>query len=209
MKALLVAIVALGAFFALGFAVVRGGEPAALFGWEVSLQNHSTLVAWWLTWACYPQALLPVGVALLLVAWRVPSWRARIVFSVVVLVCVLASGRPVPTSLHAAAPLRLGRATGNCVFVSEFARGDRYRLLFTMGLDDRRFGFAPRRAGRRSQPCWPSWRLRSAGRVWRWALTTSPTLPGARCWRSRSSRRAWPHSRSQPCERASCGAAGV
>ena len=86
MKALLVAIVALGAFFALGFAVVRGGEPAALFGWEVSLQNHSTLVAWWLTWACYPQALLPVGVVLLLVAWRVPSWRARIVFSVVVLV---------------------------------------------------------------------------------------------------------------------------
>ncbi|HEY1654334.1 MAG TPA: phosphatase PAP2 family protein [Candidatus Tumulicola sp.] len=86
MKALAVAVVALAAFLALGFAVVRGGEPGALIGWEVVLANHGALIAWWLTWACYPQLLGPLAIALLIVAWRVPSWRARIVFSIIMLV---------------------------------------------------------------------------------------------------------------------------
>ena len=64
-------------------AVARYGEPAALFAWEGPLVDHSTLVAWWLTWACYVYVLVPLAIALLLVAWRVPAWRARIVLSVV------------------------------------------------------------------------------------------------------------------------------
>jgi membrane-associated phospholipid phosphatase len=79
-----VAVVAFAAFLALGFAV-KPGEPSAFVAWEVALQNHADLIAWWLTWACYPQLLLPLGIVLLIVAWRVPAWRARIIFSVVVL----------------------------------------------------------------------------------------------------------------------------
>ncbi|MEO6834598.1 MAG: phosphatase PAP2 family protein [Candidatus Tumulicola sp.] len=85
MKALATAIVAFGLFLALGFYVTRAGEPATLVGWEVALANHSSLIAWWLTWGCYVQALGPIAIVLLVVAWRVPSWRGRIIFSVVAL----------------------------------------------------------------------------------------------------------------------------
>lgn len=83
--AAVIAAIAFGAFLALGFAV-KPGEPPALAGWEIALQNHSDLIAWWLTWACYAQLLLPLAIVLLIVAWRVPAWRARIIFSVVMLV---------------------------------------------------------------------------------------------------------------------------
>jgi membrane-associated phospholipid phosphatase len=84
-KALVVAIVAFACFAALGMDVVRHGEPAPLFAWERTLVNHSTLAAWWLTWAAYEQLLFPLAIVLLVVAWRVPAWRARIVFSIVLL----------------------------------------------------------------------------------------------------------------------------
>jgi len=83
---LLLAAVAFGAFVALGFSVVRSGEPAALAAWEHAIVNHSTLLAWWLTWSCYVYVLGPLVVALLVVAWRVPSWRARILFSLAMLI---------------------------------------------------------------------------------------------------------------------------
>lgn len=84
--AIAAAAVAFGLFLALGFNLTRGDEPGLFAGWEVALANHSSLVAWWLTWACYPQFLGPIVVVLLVTAWRVPAWRARIVFSVVMLV---------------------------------------------------------------------------------------------------------------------------
>jgi membrane-associated phospholipid phosphatase len=80
-----IAVVAFVAFLALGFAVSHGGEPVPLVGWAHALLDHGTLVAWWLTWSCYPQVLVPLAVVLLAIAWRVPSWRARIVFSVILL----------------------------------------------------------------------------------------------------------------------------
>jgi membrane-associated phospholipid phosphatase len=84
-KALLVAVAALACFVALGIEVTRYGEAPWLLTWEDSLVNHSTLVAWWLTWSCYIQVLVPLVLVLLIVAWRVPAWRGRIFFSIIVL----------------------------------------------------------------------------------------------------------------------------
>ncbi|HZV77921.1 MAG TPA: phosphatase PAP2 family protein [Candidatus Babeliales bacterium] len=78
-----VAVVVFLMFTALGFWVVRNGEPAPLVVWERSLVGRSTLVAWWLTWSCYIQVLAPIAVILLIVAWLVPAWRGRAIFSVV------------------------------------------------------------------------------------------------------------------------------
>lgn len=50
------------------------------------------MIAWWLTWSCYPYVLVPLSLVLLLVAWRAPAWRARILLSVgMLLVCWLAA----------------------------------------------------------------------------------------------------------------------
>ncbi|HVS45715.1 MAG TPA: hypothetical protein VMS32_03540, partial [Verrucomicrobiae bacterium] len=73
------------AFFALGWYVTRIGEPAPLLAVERAILNHSTLLAWWLTWGCYWEVLVPAGIALIVVAWRFPQWRARIVWSLVTL----------------------------------------------------------------------------------------------------------------------------
>ncbi|MDQ2991695.1 MAG: phosphatase PAP2 family protein [Candidatus Eremiobacteraeota bacterium] len=80
------------AFLALGLYVLRFGEPGPLAKLSGALLDHSTLVAWWLTETCYPIVLGPVGIVLLFVAWRVPAWRSRILFSLgALLVCWLAS----------------------------------------------------------------------------------------------------------------------
>ena len=84
-SALILAAVAFAAFLALGFDVVRFGEPPLLDAWRESLVDHSTLVAWWLTWSCYLYVMAPLAVVLLIVAWLAPAWRARIIFSVVML----------------------------------------------------------------------------------------------------------------------------
>lgn len=81
-----VAVVSFALFLALGFAVRHAPDPAPLLTWEAGLQNHSTLVAWWLTWACYVQVLVPLALVSLIVAWRVPAWRSRAIFGVVMLV---------------------------------------------------------------------------------------------------------------------------
>jgi membrane-associated phospholipid phosphatase len=86
LRSAVVAALCFAAFVALGLAVERRPDPPALLTWEVTLQNHSALLAWWLTWACYVQVLVPLSIALLIVAWRVPGWRGRIVFSIVMLV---------------------------------------------------------------------------------------------------------------------------
>jgi undecaprenyl-diphosphatase len=80
------------AFVLLGVEVARFGEPSFLVGAEAALVNHSSLVAWWLTMSCYAQVLGPLGIVLLIVAWRVPAWRGRILFSLgALLVCWLAA----------------------------------------------------------------------------------------------------------------------
>ncbi len=83
--AAILAVVAAALFAALGLWATRYGEPPSLLLWERSLLDHSTLVAWWLTWSCYPLVLAPLAALLLVLAWRFPAWRARIVFSVVIL----------------------------------------------------------------------------------------------------------------------------
>jgi membrane-associated phospholipid phosphatase len=80
-----VAALSFAAFFALGIDVTRRGEPAIFLDWARAVQGHSALIAWWLTWTCYLYVLAPLAVVLLLVAWRMPSWRGRIILSVVVL----------------------------------------------------------------------------------------------------------------------------
>lgn len=84
-RAMIVMIVAATLFAVLGVQVVHFGEPAALSAWEHSLVGHSTLIAWWLTWSCYVQVMVPIAVILLIVAWLAPEWRVRIIFSVAML----------------------------------------------------------------------------------------------------------------------------
>jgi len=84
------AVVCAVVFVALGWYVARFGEPAPLRAWEAAWVNHSTLLAWWLTWACYAYVLGPIGLILLGVACRYPQWRVRIVWSLVsLLLCWL------------------------------------------------------------------------------------------------------------------------
>ena len=84
-RSLLVAVAAFACFIALGVDVVRHGEPAMLVAFQQSLANHSTLIAWWLTWLCYGGVLAPMTVGLLILAWLAPVWRSRIVFSIAML----------------------------------------------------------------------------------------------------------------------------
>lgn len=81
----LAAAIAASLFVTLGFDVTRSGEPATFVALEKALLGHGALIAWWLTWTCYVYVLAPVAVVLLAVAWRVPAWRTRILFSIVML----------------------------------------------------------------------------------------------------------------------------
>jgi undecaprenyl-diphosphatase len=80
------AVVALALFLALARAVGRNPDPAWLLTIETAWVNHSTLVAWWLTWFGYAYVLGPVCLVLLFVAWRYPQWRVRALFSIFMLV---------------------------------------------------------------------------------------------------------------------------
>jgi membrane-associated phospholipid phosphatase len=81
----LAAVAAFALFLWLGRFVTTNGEPPGFWAGELPLLNHSTLVAWWLTWACYPKVLIPICLVLLVVAWRFPAWRGRVLLSVVLL----------------------------------------------------------------------------------------------------------------------------
>ena len=54
-----------------------------LMATEMSWVDHGTLIAWWLTWLCYPQVLLPISVVLIAVAIRYPQWRPHVIFSII------------------------------------------------------------------------------------------------------------------------------
>ncbi|HEV7178791.1 MAG TPA: hypothetical protein VGN11_02905, partial [Candidatus Baltobacteraceae bacterium] len=79
------ALVAAGLFFVLGNMLGHRPDPAGLLTLEASWVNHGSLVAWWFTWLGYAYVLAPLSAALLIVAWRFPTWRGRIVLSVVLL----------------------------------------------------------------------------------------------------------------------------
>ncbi|HEY3676504.1 MAG TPA: phosphatase PAP2 family protein [Candidatus Tumulicola sp.] len=83
-----VALLSFVAFWLLGNAVRSNGEPANFLAIEAQLAGRGVLAAWWLTWTCYPQMLIVVGIVLLALAWRYPAWRSRILFSIAsLLVC--------------------------------------------------------------------------------------------------------------------------
>jgi membrane-associated phospholipid phosphatase len=84
--ALVAAAIAFALFIALGYYVSHHPEPVALVALEAAWVNHGTLIAWWATWLCLPQFLVPLCVVLLLVAWRAPAWRSQILFSLAALV---------------------------------------------------------------------------------------------------------------------------
>jgi membrane-associated phospholipid phosphatase len=77
-----VAVLSFVAFWFLGNVVRTSGEPAAFLSIEAQLAGRGVLAAWWLTWTCYPQVLIAVGVVLLALAWRFGAWGPRILFSI-------------------------------------------------------------------------------------------------------------------------------
>lgn len=82
---LVLAAVFFGAFVAIGWFVSAAGEPALFVGWERALDNHSDLVAWWLTWLCYVYVLVPLCLGLIALAVLSPGWRARVIASLVMI----------------------------------------------------------------------------------------------------------------------------
>jgi membrane-associated phospholipid phosphatase len=78
----IVAVLSFAAFWLLGNAVRTHGEPAAFISFEAQLAGRGVLAAWWLTWTCYPQALIAIGIVLLVLAWRSREWRSRMLFSI-------------------------------------------------------------------------------------------------------------------------------
>ena len=83
----LAAICFLG-FVVLGFAVTRNGEPQVLLQVEHVLRGRSLLVAWVLTWMCYAYVLVPLYIALIILAIVSPRWRVPAIASIVIsLVC--------------------------------------------------------------------------------------------------------------------------
>lgn len=77
-----IALVAFGCFIALGSAVGRLPDPNPLMSWEAAWTNHSTLVAWWLTWCGYAYVLAPVCLVLVAMGARSPWWRWRSGFAI-------------------------------------------------------------------------------------------------------------------------------
>jgi undecaprenyl-diphosphatase len=79
------AIVAYTWFVLVGLDVTQKGEPLGLVSIEAAMLNHSSLIAWWFTWMGYAYVLGPLCLGLIVVAWRLPQWRARVLFGIVVL----------------------------------------------------------------------------------------------------------------------------
>ncbi len=57
-----------------------------LWAFDRALVQHGAIVAWWITQLGRFYVLAPLAVALLIAAWLLPSWRGRIIFSLVMLV---------------------------------------------------------------------------------------------------------------------------
>ena len=78
--------IALALFLALGFAVDHRPDADWLLTIEASWVNHSTLIAWWVTWFGYAYVLVPCCLILIAFGVRYPgSWRWRAIFAVIAL----------------------------------------------------------------------------------------------------------------------------
>ncbi|HUA08642.1 MAG TPA: phosphatase PAP2 family protein [Candidatus Acidoferrales bacterium] len=76
------ALLAACATFALGRAVGRAPDPSWLMGPQASWVNHATAVAWAVTQLGYFYLMLPVTIALALLAVVFRAWRSRLIFAV-------------------------------------------------------------------------------------------------------------------------------
>lgn len=79
---IVVAVVTFALFLGLGYAVDHAPDPSWLMFSEIQWVNHGTALAWAVTWFGFFQVLLPIAVALTIVAVAVPAWRSRIVFAI-------------------------------------------------------------------------------------------------------------------------------
>ncbi len=79
---LVTALAAFALFLVLGRAVDHAPDPGWQMIHEVGWVNHATLIAWWITWFGFFQMLLPIGIALAIVATAVPAWRSRLTFAI-------------------------------------------------------------------------------------------------------------------------------
>ena len=73
------------AFLLLGLAVHRYGEPAPLWAFDKAVVGRAALAAWYVTQLGRFDALGLIFIVLLVAAAFVPSWRGRIIFSLVML----------------------------------------------------------------------------------------------------------------------------
>lgn len=76
-----IALVALGLLLLLGHAVGRAPDPAWLMTAEASWVDHSTLIAWWITWCGYAYVIVPVCLVLIAVAIVHRPWRDRTAYA--------------------------------------------------------------------------------------------------------------------------------
>ena len=83
--ALACALVSFGLLLWLGLAVGHAADPGWMMAPETAWVNHSTLVAWRITWFGYPQILVPLALVSIGVAVRFPAWRWRVAFAILAL----------------------------------------------------------------------------------------------------------------------------
>lgn len=82
---MLIAACCFAAFILLGLGVHRYGEPPAIWAFDRAILGHGAIVAWWVTQICRAYVLVPLAAILVVAAIVVPRWRARIIFSLVML----------------------------------------------------------------------------------------------------------------------------
>ncbi len=81
----LVAAAFFAAFLLLGLGVHRFGEPPAIWAFDRAVVGHGAIVAWRVTQIARAFVLVPLAVALAVAAVLSREWRARIIFSLVML----------------------------------------------------------------------------------------------------------------------------
>ena len=88
MSELLAALVVFAGFMALGFYVKTHAEPALLWAFAKVVRGHAIGLAWAFTNMGWAPVLVPLTIALLILAVASPRWRARALATVVsMLVC--------------------------------------------------------------------------------------------------------------------------
>jgi undecaprenyl-diphosphatase len=80
---LAIAVANFAIFLILGRAVDHAPDPGWIMFAEMEWVNHSTLIAWWLTWFGWIDILLPLAIVLIVIAIRFPAWRSRVIFAIV------------------------------------------------------------------------------------------------------------------------------